>query len=56
VNLPAWVPREIHIAKIDLFIYTAFVINAFVFVMKQKMLVMKSKFMTSTKVNYLTIN
>ena len=36
VNLPAWVPREIHIAKIDLFIYNAFVINACVFVIKQK--------------------
>lgn len=36
VNLPAWVPRKIHIAKIVFFIYTAFVINAFVFVMKQK--------------------
>lgn len=52
----AWVPREIHITKIDLFRYNAFVINACVFVMKQKMLVMKPKFMTSTKVNYLTIN
>lgn len=56
MNLPAWVSCEIHIAKIDLFRYNAFVINACVFVMKQKMLVIKSKFMTSTKVNYLTIN
>ena len=36
VNLPAWVSCEIHIAKIDLFRYNAFVINACVFVMKQK--------------------
>lgn len=36
VNLAACVPREIHIAKIDLFRYNAFVINACVFVIKQK--------------------
>lgn len=36
MNLPAWVPREIHIAKIDHFRYNAFVINACVVVMKQK--------------------